>query len=124
MAYLFSPTARRVWSRAEHWKPDYRPRLPVRCCITHTHDSDNSSHKQVKSSKKLINDPRNIISEYLAGYSSSVPHLQLLEGSPEVNIATTPGLTPGLVLIEGLHCDFAVAMIAPPVVYAGQCSDA
>lgn len=35
--------------------------------------------------KKLINEPKNAVTEYLEGYVSSVEHVQLLEGAPEVS---------------------------------------
>ena len=39
----------------------------------------------MKSTKKLINDPKDAVTEYLEGYVSSVEHLQLLEGAPDVS---------------------------------------
>ncbi|KAL3151120.1 hypothetical protein ABBQ38_012986 [Trebouxia sp. C0009 RCD-2024] len=38
--------------------------------------------------KKLINEPKNAVTEYLEGYVSSVEHVQLLEGAPEINVVT------------------------------------
>lgn len=38
----------------------------------------------MKSTKKLINEPKDAVTEYLEGYISSVKHVQLLEGAPDV----------------------------------------
>ena len=39
---------------------------------------------KMKSTKKLINEPADTVTEFLEGYVSSVKHVQLLEGSPDV----------------------------------------
>lgn len=39
----------------------------------------------MKSTKKLINEPKDAVTEYLEGYVSSVEHVQLLEGAPDVS---------------------------------------
>ena len=42
----------------------------------------------MKSSKKLINEPADAVTEFLSGYVSSIKHVQLLEGSPDVRCHT------------------------------------
>lgn len=42
----------------------------------------------MKSTKKLINEPKNAVTEYLEGYVSSVEHMQLLEGAPDISVVT------------------------------------
>lgn len=39
----------------------------------------------MKSTKKLINEPQDAVTEWLEGYVSSVKHLQLLAGAPDVS---------------------------------------
>ena len=39
----------------------------------------------MKSTKKLINEPKDAVTEYLEGYVSSVKHVQHLEGAPDVS---------------------------------------
>ncbi len=39
----------------------------------------------MKSTKKLINEPADAVTEFLEGYVSSVKHVRLLEGSPDVS---------------------------------------
>lgn len=41
---------------------------------------------RMKSTKKLINDPKDAVTEYLEGYVSSVKPVQLLEGAPDVRL--------------------------------------
>lgn len=42
--------------------------------------------KDAKTTKKLINEPKHVVTEFLEGLVSSVPNLQQLEGSPDVSI--------------------------------------
>ena len=44
----------------------------------------------MKLTKKLINDPKDAVTEYLEGYVSSVEHVQLLEGAPDVSSDAGP----------------------------------
>ena len=43
----------------------------------------------MKSTKKLINEPADAVTEFLEGYVSSMRHVQLLEGSPDVSQTPT-----------------------------------
>ncbi len=43
----------------------------------------------MKSTKKLINEPADAVTEFLEGYVSSMRHVQLLEGSPDVSQSPT-----------------------------------
>lgn len=40
----------------------------------------------MKSTKKLVNEPADAVTEFLEGYVSSMRHVQLFEGSPDINI--------------------------------------
>ena len=39
----------------------------------------------MKSLKSLLNEPADVVTEFLEGYVSSVQHVKLLEGSPDVS---------------------------------------
>ena len=43
----------------------------------------------MKSTKKLVNEPADAVTEFLEGYVSSMRHVQLLEGSPDVSQSPT-----------------------------------
>ena len=39
----------------------------------------------MNATKKLVNEPKDAVTEYLEGYVSSVEHVKLLEGAPDVS---------------------------------------
>ncbi len=56
----------------------------------------------MKSTKKLINEPADAVTEFLEGYVSSMRHVQLLEGSPDVSQSPTVPAVDKLVTKTGV----------------------
>lgn len=57
----------------------------------------------MKSLKSLINEPADVVTEFLEGYVSSVQHVKLLEGSPDINVVvdTSPVRDSKVAIIAG-----------------------